>query len=375
MARLGDVLREVTEKTTENNQYPVLTSSKEGIFLQQDYFNKQVASKDNTGYKIIHRGQFTYRAMSDTGQFFPNMLECTDIGIVSPAYPVFEIADASTLVPEYLKFFFKSECFQRAISLFAQGSTRTSLKFEKIKTVAMNFPDSKEQRRVVITLNKLTDLISLRRQQLAKLEELVKARFLEMFGNQTSNNMGWEQTTVGACCELKSGTSLPAELENEGGHIPYIKVGDMSFPGNEYYITTSSRYVTEETAGKGIFPKGTVIFPKRGGAIGTNKKRLTQVSICADLNIMGVIAGNRLLPSYLMTFFEMIDLGSLDNGSSVPQINNKDIAPLAICLPPINIQENFSNFAEWTYSQKLTIQQSLDKLELLKKSLMQEYFG
>lgn len=90
---------------------------------------------------------------------------------------------------------------------------------------------------------------------------------------------------------------------------------------------------------------------------------------------MGVIAGNRLLPSYLMTFFEMIDLGSLDNGSSVPQINNKDIAPLAICLPPINIQENFSNFAEWTYSQKLTIQQSLDKLELLKKSLMQEYFG
>ena len=97
---LDSFLREISEKTTENNQYPVLTSSKAGLFLQSDYFNKQVASKDNTGYKIIRRGQFTYRAMSDTGEFFPNMLECADIGIVSPAYPVFKITKPEMIMPE-----------------------------------------------------------------------------------------------------------------------------------------------------------------------------------------------------------------------------------------------------------------------------------
>ena len=133
--RLESLLAEVVEKTTENNQHPVLTSSKSGLYLQSDYFNKQVASKDNTGYKIIRRGQFTYRAMSDTGEFYPNILECADIGIVSPAYPVFEITDTNALVPEYLKYYFKSGAFQHAISSFAQGSTRTSIKFDKMKTV------------------------------------------------------------------------------------------------------------------------------------------------------------------------------------------------------------------------------------------------
>ena len=102
--KLESFLQEISEKTTENDQHPVLTSSKAGLFLQRDYFNKQVASKDNTGYKIIRRGQFTYRAMSDTGEFFPNMLECTDIGIVSPAYPVFEITKQGVVVPEFLKY-------------------------------------------------------------------------------------------------------------------------------------------------------------------------------------------------------------------------------------------------------------------------------
>ena len=83
--KLEELVEEVSERTTISNQHPVLTSSRSGIYLQEDYFKKQVASKDNAGYKIIRKGEFTYRAMSDTGEFYPNKLECTDIGIVSPA--------------------------------------------------------------------------------------------------------------------------------------------------------------------------------------------------------------------------------------------------------------------------------------------------
>ena len=164
-AKLEDFLQEVCEKTITNNQYPVLTSSKSGLFLQSDYFNKQVASKDNTGYKIIRRGQFTYRAMSDTGEFFPNMLECADVGIVSPAYPVFEIIKQDQIVPEYLNYYFKSNRFQNSISTFAQGSTRTSVKFGKLKKVSIELPEIKKQYQIIRTLDLLRTIINNRKKR------------------------------------------------------------------------------------------------------------------------------------------------------------------------------------------------------------------
>ena len=225
-------------------------------------------------------------------------------------------------------------------------------------------------------LDKLRKIITLRRTQLAKLDELVKCRFVEMFGDKKTNPHKWPTARIGACCTLKSGTSLPAEKENEGGPIPYVKVGDMNYLGNEHYITTSSRFVSEHTAGAGIFPIGTVIFPKRGGAIGTNKKRLTSLPICADLNVMGVTAGAKLEPLYLFAYFNSIDLGALGGGgSSIPQINNKDIAPLIICLPPMALQKQFTAFVRRVDKLRFTVQASLDKTQQLFDSLMQEYFG
>lgn len=256
----------------------------------------------------------------------------------------------------------------------AHGATMKHLTKPVFDALPFYLPPIEEQCRIAAILDKVTDLIAQRRAQLGKLDLLVKSRFVEMFGDQETNPLGWKQTTIGSCCTLKSGASLPADKENEGGTVPYVKVGDMNYPGNEDYITTSSRFVTESTAGVGIFPVGTVIFPKRGGAIGTNKKRLTSLPICADLNIMGVTAGAQLLPQYLIAYFNMVDLGALGNGSSVPQINNKDIAPLLICLPPIELQNQFSAFVEQVGKSKLTIHKSLDKLEIMKKALMQRYF-
>ena len=263
----------------------------------------------------------------------------------------------------------------RDVSDIVNGATRQKLTQADMRKIKIPLLPIEKQKAVVAKIGKVFELIALRKEQLEKLDELVKSRFIELFGDQKANPFGWPQTTIGDCCTLKSGTSLPADKENEGGRIPYVKVGDMNYPGNEQYITTSSRFVTEQTAGAGIFPVGTVIFPKRGGAIGTNKKRLTTLPICADLNVMGVTAGNALKSQYLMAYFNMVDLGALDNGSSVPQINNKDIAPLVICLPPLALQEQFAAFVEQTDKSKLAIQESLAELETLKKALMQKYFG
>lgn len=276
------------------------------------------------------------------------------------------------LLPDYLYYLLSSRDWSAETNKAVMGKTLNKATLSKIK---VSIHDIEQQREIIDTLDKVSNIISARQQELKKLDDLVKSRFIELFGDQRANPFGWPQTTIGDCCTLKSGTSLPADKENEGGTIPYVKVGDMNYPGNEQYITTSSRFVTEQTAGAGIFPVGTVIFPKRGGAIGTNKKRLTTLPICADLNVMGVTAGNALKSQYLMAYFNMVDLGALDNGSSVPQINNKDIAPLAICLPPLAIQDQFAAFVEQTDKSKLAVQQGLQELEILKKSLMQQYFG
>lgn len=254
------------------------------------------------------------------------------------------------------------------------GATRQKLTQTAMRQMLIPLRKKDVQLKIVKKINLLFQLIKKRNQQLSKLDQLVKSRFIEMFGDTKNNINNFKIYSIGDICSLKSGTSLPLNVENEGGDIPYIKVSDMSLLGNERYITISSRYVTQRTAGKGIFPVGSVIFPKRGGAIGTNKKRLTQIQICADLNIMGVIPGANITPHYLLSYFDMIDLGKLDNGSSVPQLNNKDIAPLKILLPPFSLQEQFATFVQQVDKAKSSVKQSLEKLETLKKSLMQEYF-
>ena len=185
----------------------------------------------------------------------------------------------------------------------------------------------------------------------------------------------WELFRIGDVCSIISGNSLPEDICNKKGDIPYIKVSDMNLYENTPLITTSSRYVFRDDVKKQIFPKGTVIFPKRGGAIGTNKKRLTLREICADLNIMGIIPGQKVDSRYLFMFFQNIDLDKLSNGSSVPQINNGDISPLKLPLPPLNIQKQIADTLDKA-SRLIELRKTqLEKMNLLIKSKFIEMFG
>ncbi|AZZ67667.1 restriction endonuclease subunit S [Lactobacillus johnsonii] len=227
------------------------------------------------------------------------------------------------------------------------GATMKHVMKKDFENVLIPYPSLTEQRIIAYTLDKLKESMSKRLRELKKLDELIKARFVEMFGDPRGNNFKWKQTSIKESCTLKSGKSLSSNIEKERGDIPYIKVKDMNSSKNTPYITTSSKFVKIENVKKQILPAGTVIFPKRGGAIGTNKKRLTKLSICADLNIMGVIPNiEKLNSQYLFAYFNTIDLKTLNNGSSVPQINNKDIEPLSISLPPLSLQNEFANFVQ-----------------------------
>ena len=380
MAKLGDIC-------IINPKAPVLADDLEVSFVPMPKVGEQgeFDPSESKEYREVKKG-FTNFQNGDV--LFAKITPCMEngkgavakslrngFGFGSTEFHVLR-PDYSKVTSEWLYYLTSWSEFRKKAEINMTGSAgqkRVPKNF--LESYEVNLPELQKQIESVGVLSRIDSLITLRKEQLAKLDLLVKSRFVEMFGDQEDNPFGWKQCTIGECCTLKSGTSLSAEVENEGGPIPYVKVGDMNYPGNERYITTSSRYVSEQTAGKGLFEVGSILFPKRGGAIGTNKKRMTKLPVCADLNVMGVSSNGKLLPEYLLTYFDMIDLGALSDGSSVPQINNKNITPLIICVPPKELQEQFAVFVKQTDKLKLTIQASLDKLELLKKSLMQQYFG
>ena len=149
---------------------------------------------------------------------------------------------------------------------------------------------------------------------------------------------GWEWVKVQDLLYLKSGDTIAQGLEIQNGDLLYLKVGDMNL--NIKYVDKSSRSVNSTNINKNsIIPPRSIIFPKRGGAIATNKKQITLKPILVDLNVMAACCLKDLNIEYLYYWFLSFDLSALNTGTSVPQINNKDIYPLLFPLPPLAEQQ------------------------------------
>ena len=255
---------------------------------------------------------------------------------------------------------------------YVRGGALPTLDIKSLKDKPFPSIDKSTQLAIVTELDKINELIRLKKEQLQDFDNLAQSLFYEMFGDPVENEKGWEVETVQNSCTLKSGDSKANN--SKVGTLPYIKVGDMNLPENENYINISTNYVDKETNIKRIFPIGTIIFPKRGGAILTNKKRLTNVEICCDLNIMGVTPGNMLNKYYLFQYFKILDLSTICSGSTVLQLNNCDINPLRIPLPPLSLQHLFAQRIEQIEREKSEVQKSIQDLETLLASRMQYWF-
>ncbi len=255
------------------------------------------------------------------------------------------------------------------------GVTMQHITKKEFDIILIPVPPIGEQERIVAELDLLQGIIEKKKEQLKAYDQLAQSIFYTMFGDPITNEKGWEPSTIGDCCILKSGNS---DANNSSlGTLPYVKVGDMNMHGNETYINTSSTFVDREENKKNIFPVGTTIFPKRGGAILTNKKRITNIEICCDLNVMGVIPNQeRLHPLYIYFYFLNIDFVIFGGtGSTIPQINNHNIAPMKIAIPPLSLQQEFAEKVEAIERQKALVQQSIVETQTMFDYTMDKYFG
>ena len=237
-------------------------------------------------------------------------------------------------------------------------------------------PPMDEQQKTSKIFLMVNHLILLRKQQLAKLDELVKARFVEMFGDPVKNTMDWEIKPLSELGELNRGVSKARPRNSPellGGPYPLIQTGEVA--NAKTYITSfNSTYSEKGLAQSKMWPKGTLCI--------TIAANIAQTSIltfdaCFPDSVVGFISRNmtnELFIHYWFSFFQKI-LDEQAPQVAQKNINLKILSELNVIVPPLSLQNRFAAFVERVDQQKQTIQQSLEKLELMKKALMQEYFG
>ena len=283
--------------------------------------------------------------------------------------------------PDYLYFVLSSDLVFDQFNQLAAGSTVRNLNIGLAKSVEIPYPPLTEQQRIVGLLDEAFEGHATAKANAEKNLQNARAIFeshLQSVFTQRGN--GWVETTIGETCTVRSGTTVSPTLEKPIGDIPYLKVADMTFEGNEDQITTSSRFLRDaDVRESAIIPKGATIFPKRGGAILTNKKRITSLPICADLNIMAVIPSSRIEAGLLYFYFLNVDMRKLGTGSSIPQINNYDIAPLLISFPKSlttqgEIVSKLEDLRVETQCLARIYERKLAALAELKKSLLHQAF-
>jgi type I restriction enzyme S subunit len=252
---------------------------------------------------------------------------------------------------------------------------------EALAQFKVPLPPLPQQRRIVAVLDEAFEGIASAKANAEKNLQNARALFtLQLATTLRRGGDGWIEMAIGDVSTLKSGTTVPVGLERSAGDIPYVKVAEMTMPANREGVTTSIRFLNQsDIKPSWVIPAGAVIFPKRGGAILTNKKRLALVDICADLNIMSVIPSNKLTPDFLYLYFLTVDMRKLGTGSSIPQINNYDIGPLLISFPEskakqIEVTEALRTIETECQVLAATYERKLDALEALKKSLLHQAF-
>jgi type I restriction enzyme S subunit len=178
--KISQVVTEVNERTIENNQFEVLSSTKSGIVLQSEYFNKQVASSDSSNYKIVRKGMFSYRSMSDTGSFTFNIQNVIEIGIVSPAYPVFRVNENQSAFYLYLTLN-NSSHFKSQLLAMMEGGTRLALGFSKFKKMIVHLPSFEEQQKIATYLSRVDTKIEAVSNQITQTQTFKKGLMQQMF--------------------------------------------------------------------------------------------------------------------------------------------------------------------------------------------------
>ena len=375
--RLGDYIQEYSVRNKSGEDIPVYSITNSQGFCR-DYFSKEVASKDKTSYKIVPRGCFAYN---------PSRINVGSVDwqrdeervIVSPLYNVFSVSPE--IDQQYLYYYLKSSATSYRIKEVATGSVRDNLRLSMLYDFMIELPSLDVQRQIVSNLDLLASIIRQRNQQLTKLDELIKARFVEMFGDILINSMGWTEAEIGVHCFVTklAGFEYTQYIQYENfGEVVMVKAQNIKNGKlNDKDLSYISAEVSELLPRSQLMP-GDVVMTYVGANIGDvavidNKYKYHLAPNVAKIRPDSSVYNSVFLMKLLMYMKLYIVKNSADTAKAA--LGMSRIRKLKAIVPPLSLQNDFATFVECVDQQKQNVQQSLEKLELLKKALMQEYFG
>ena len=241
-----------------------------------------------------------------------------------------------------------------------------------------------EQRKIAETLSKVDELIAFREQQLAKLDELVKARFVEMFGDVLLNSMQWPEKTLENMADIVSGiTKGRKTAEADLQEVPYMAVSNVK-DGYIDWTTVKTILATRQEIEQYRLMPDDILMTEGGDPDKVGRGAIIKVPLKNSIHQNHIfrvrLDEQEILPSFFAEYLrhqkaKRYFLGCAKQTTGIASINMRQLRALPTLVPPLSLQKQFAAFVERVDQQKQTVQQSLEKLELMKNALMQEYFG
>lgn len=397
MARLGDICEKVTDYVASGSfaalKENVLITNEENYAIMvktadfSNGFTKALTYTDKRGYDFLKNsnlfgGELILSNIGSIGKVFK--VPYLDRPMTLASNTVM-IKTATPELTDYLYYYFLSPAGYKSLLSISSGTSMLKFNKTELKKLEIPIPDIDKQRRIIAVMDKVSNLISLRKQQLAKLDELVKARFVEMFGDPVRNSMGLPtepMTTVCAIIDGDRGKNYPKQDEfSDTGYCLFLNAKNVTATGFSF---ESRMFITKEKDNalhNGKLERGDVVLTTRGTlgnlAFYDDSVPFENVRINSGMVILRM---NKSVMTEVF-FIEQFKLqlqsikGKIASGSAQPQLPISTMNKIRILLAPMTLQEQFATFVEQADKSKVAVQKALDETQLLFDSLMQKYFG
>ena len=278
------------------------------------------------------------------------------------------------ITPEFFCMLFQSDAVQKYLTGNSSGSTFKSIKMNQLEKMIFDLPPLKDQEEITAQLSKVKELCNLRMAELKQLDVLVKARFVELFGDFKNNPMGWPVVGFEEIANIDG--NMTTDYEKYADY-PHIGIDSIE---KETGLLKGYRTVAEDgvISGKYVFTPAHIIYSKIRPNL--NKVALPDFDgLCsADAYPILPIEGkcNRVFLAYDMRSNFFLDyILQFCNRTNLPKVNRKEVAGFKTPLPPLELQNSFAAFVAQVDKSKVEVQKSLDEYQMLFDSLMQQYFG
>ena len=365
MVELGTLIQQAKTVRCGSDDYPILSMTMhDGLVFQDDKFKKIIASKDRSDYKVVKRNQLVISFPIDEGVLAAQRI--VDAGIVSPAYSIWDI-DQEKILPEFLEYALRCD---RALSYYKaklRGSTarRRSLPTPTLLAFTVPLPGVSEQQFVLDVIHKAKKIIDNRSEEIQQLDNLVKARFVELFGDRNDPQIELIDLIIDGA-GLSYGIVQPGE--DGTGDMGVLRPVDMV---DGKIATTSIKYI-DRSIGDGFkkteLTGDELLITVRGttGITALTDERFKKMNVTRGIAVVRYDR-NKINPVYLNAFLNADEsqryIQEHTRGATLQQINLSDLRVQKIIVPPMELQERFAAFAE--QSDKSKVVESIHRMNVL----------